>query len=157
MCLTIAPPDRRRLGALLLLVSLALAILAPSPADADDWYVRQEEASRWKPTTRGEVRAVLVERARHHGADPEVVVAIADCESSLRPWVTGDSGSSHGLIQLSDLRGTGLLHHFLAVGYTDAYDAEQAADYIARVFAGEWRGDGVTPGRWSCYWNVGGR
>ena len=112
----------------------------------------QAEVPRWRPTTRGEVRSVLVDAANRHGADAAVVVALAECESSLRPWVTGDHGSSHGLAQLSDLRGTGLLWHFLAQPeYDDAYDAEQAADYLGRVAAGHYAAEGVTLRRWSCY------
>jgi len=78
------------------------------------------------------------------------LIALAVCESRLDAGATGDYGRSHGLMQLND-RATGLIWHFYAVGYTDAYDADQAADYVARVAAGEWRREGVTLWRWSCY------
>jgi hypothetical protein len=89
--------------------------------------------------------------AQHHGVAAEPLIAIARCESSLDPSARGDRGHSHGLMQLSDLPGTGLLWHFKSKGYDNAYSAEQSADYVARVAGGEWRHEGVTLRRWSCY------
>lgn len=58
--------------------------------------------------------------------------------------------TSRGPFQINDLP-TGLFWHFLRVGYDDPTDPEQAADYVARVSAGEWASEGVTLARWSCY------
>jgi len=88
--------------------------------------------------------------ADNNGVAPAVLLALAECESRFNPSARGDYGRSHGLMQLND-RATGLLHHFYQQGYDDPYDPEQAADYVARVAAGEWAREGVTLGRWSCY------
>jgi len=109
-----------------------------------------EEPARYEPASRGP-RAVIEEAAERNGVPAGPLIALAVCESRLDPGARGDYGRSHGLYQLNDLRGTGLLWHFYAVGYTDAYDADQAADYVARVYAGEWARDGVTLRRWSCW------
>jgi hypothetical protein len=63
----------------------------------------------------------------------------------------GDYGQSLGLAQLNT-RATGLYWHFRAQGYTDADDPEQAIDYLARVFGGEFAcGERITPHRWTMW------
>lgn len=92
----------------------------------------------------------LYAAAANHDVAPGPLISLAWCESRFLPAARGDRGRSRGLVQLSTLD-TGLYWHFLAAGYTDADDAEQAADYAARVAAGEWSHQGVTLRRWSCY------
>jgi hypothetical protein len=100
--------------------------------------------------TPDDVQVVIREAAATYGVPAAPLVALGRCESRLDPGAVGDSGRSHGLFQLNDLP-TGLLWHFLRVGYSDAYDVVQAATYVARVASGEWARDGVTLRRWSCY------
>src|SRR5262249_33382658 len=92
----------------------------------------------------------LYAAADNHGVEPQTLIRLAWCESRFSPTARGDHGRSRGLVQLSTLD-TGLYWHFLSVGYGDADDAEQAADYLARVASGEWRDRGITLRRWSCY------
>lgn len=105
-------------------------------------------APAWGQTTE-EVLEILQDRAQAHGASAATLIRIARCESTFRPWAVGDQGRSHGLVQLND-RPTGLLAHFLRQGYTSAYDAWSAADYLARVAVGEWAREGITLQRWTC-------
>lgn len=98
--------------------------------------------------------------ADNHGVSAPRLLRIAHCESRYTPSSRGDGRRSHGLFQLNDLP-TGLYWHFLHVGYDDPYDAEQAADYTARVLAGHFLPGGPYPAplhpfgivsidRWSC-------
>lgn len=114
-----------------------------------------DEGARYVPATRGGrpwVVDVLVDRAEAHGVDPGLLVRLAVCEAGPRldPRAVGDRGTSHGLMQLSELP-TGLLDHFHARGYATAYSAWESADYVARVAAGTWADEGVTLARWSCW------
>jgi hypothetical protein len=127
-------------------------------AAADSSTVRADE-DRATPSSRGgraaAVAAVVRERAVAHDVSPWLLEALVRCEAGpgFDPEVIGDHGHSHGLAQLSDLP-TGLLAHFHAQGFITAYDAWEAADYLARVASGEWAGEGVTLKRWSCWWVV---
>ena len=107
-----------------------------------------QEAERFEPSSRGGVRAIIVDRAEAHGVAAGPLIALAQCESRLDPGAVGDHGSSHGLVQLSDLS-TGLLWDFYRRGYTNAYDPWEAADYLAAVSAGEYAG--IRLSRWSCW------
>jgi hypothetical protein len=88
------------------------------------------------------VSAIVVDRALAHQVDPDELIALATCESSLDPNAVGDRGTSYGLFQLH--RG-GLLHDFYADGYTDPFDPWQASDFTAAAVAA---GEG---GAWSCF------
>lgn len=98
---------------------------------------------------RAEGEAAIAEAAARWGAPLGTLRRIVECESHFEPSAVGDSGRSHGLVQLND-RPTGLLGHFHAQGYGSAYNATEAADYLARVSIGTWASEGVTLGRWSC-------
>lgn len=98
--------------------------------------------------------------AANHNVSPVRMLRVATCESRLNPYTRGDHGGSLGLFQLSSLD-TGLLRHFYFVGYDDWTDAEQQADYFARVLAGDFLPGGPFPApldpygivsvdRWSC-------
>lgn len=120
------------------------------------WMVspaRAQEVERYSPVSRGGVRDVIADAAARHDVSPGLLIALATCESRLDPSAVGDHGSSHGLIQLSDLP-TGLLGHFHDQGYATAYSAWESADYLARVASGEFAWEGVTLRRWSCWWVV---
>lgn len=98
---------------------------------------------------RAEGEAAIAEAAARYGAPLGRLRSITECESHFEPSALGDSGHSHGLVQIND-RPTGLLAHFHAQGYQSAYNATEAADYLARVSIGTWAREGVTLGRWSC-------
>ena len=101
--------------------------------------------------------------AANHRVSPGPMLATAFCESQFNAKAKGDRHlrkPSHGLFQLSELP-TGLLAHFYYVGYTDPYDAEEQADYYARVTKGDFLPGGPYPAplhpygivstkRWSC-------
>lgn len=91
----------------------------------------------------------ITEAADTYGVSETWLLAVARCESNLRPYAVGDSGHSFGLAQLND-RPTGLLAHFHRLGYLSAFDPFQSADYLGRVFSGEFAGEGITWRRWSC-------
>ena len=99
--------------------------------------------------------------AQNHGVDPRPLLRVAWCESRFDPLAHTRDGHYHGLYMLGDVP-TGLLGHFHSLGYDSAYDAEQAADYMARVLAGEFLPTGTSPAplhpygivsvrRWSCW------
>lgn len=93
-----------------------------------------------------DVRGAIYAAAHIHGVDPEPLIALVDCETAHTfdadakgdyRWQGGRFiPTSRGPAQLNDLE-TGLAHHFWDLGYTDRTDPEQAADYLARVAAGE--------------------
>jgi hypothetical protein len=87
--------------------------------------------------------------AETYGVSEARLLRVATCESRLDPYAVGDSGHSWGLAQLNDRR-TGLLGHFYAQGYMSALDPYEAADYLGRVFSGEFAGEGIGAWRWSC-------
>lgn len=98
--------------------------------------------------------------AQIHGVSATRMLGVAFCESRFNPLARGDSRHSHGLFMLNDLP-TGLLPHFISVGYENPYDAEEASDYVARVLAGDFLPSGPYPApihpygivsieRWSC-------
>lgn len=126
--------ESKRLAVGLLVLLCLLAALVPTGSEAAE------------PDAIGIVWAA----AQNHATPAEPLLAIVACESRFRPAARGDYGRSHGLVQLND-RATGLIWHFYAQKYTDAYDPEQAADYLARVATGEWARQGVTLWRWSCH------
>lgn len=136
----------------LLAVAVVAALIAVTGVKAS---AEEHEAERFVPVVRGvrpdadTVRALIADRAAAHGASEALMLRVANCESRFDAGATGDHGSSHGLFQLNDWP-TGLIWHFYGLGYTDAYDAWQASDYVARVFAGEFAAYGVTRWRWSC-------
>lgn len=99
---------------------------------------------------RAEGEAAIADAAARWGAPLGTLRRIVECESHFEPSAVGDSGRSHGLVQLND-RATGLLAHFHAQGYGSAYNATEAADYLARVSIGTWAREGVTLERWSCH------
>lgn len=139
----------RRLGltpwgwACLFAAALALGALTGT-VRADE----HEEAPRWRPSTRSEVRAVLVDAAERHGVSAAVVVAVASCESDLHPGAVGRAGEL-GLFQLHP---AGLLPAFYRLGYDDPWSVWQQGDFAARMFAG-----GMAR-HWSCWWTtVAGR
>lgn len=123
-----------RTAAHLALVAAAAVYLASAIAHAQEW-----------PDPVGIVHAA----AQNHDTPAAPLLVIVACESRFSPSARGDRGHSHGLVQLNDLP-TGLIWHFYAVGYDDPYHPEQAADYLARVAAGEWARQGIVLGRWSC-------
>lgn len=74
--------------------------------------------------------------ASNHSVSPGPMLRVAFCESRFNPSARGDGGGSYGLYQLNGTP-TGLLGHFYSLDYDDPFDAEQSADYYARVYAGE--------------------
>lgn len=100
--------------------------------------------------TTDEVTAIIEQTAAQYGANATQMLRLADCESNRRPWATGDRGTSHGLYQISALP-TGLMWHFVSLGYSNPYDAHESASYVARVAVGEFANLGITLRRWSCY------
>lgn len=97
-----------------------------------------------------DVRLIVIEAAERHGASAPELLRVVNCESRFRPDAVGDYGTSFGLAQLNS-RPTGLLWHFYAVEYTNPFDVHQAADYLARAFAGEWAEQGIGRWRWTCW------
>lgn len=96
--------------------------------------------------------------AQNHHVAAQPLLDLSRCESRFDPNAQGDYRwrggryvpTSRGPFQINDLP-TGLYWHFLSVGYDDPMDPEQASDYVARVAKGEFRKDGVTLSRWSCW------
>lgn len=124
---------RLLLGALVLGVALGYGTAA----------ARAQEPAPW-------VAEVIADRAAAHGASSWALTAILRCESSFDPGAVGDHGRSHGIAQINDHPRTGLLGHFLSLGYRSAYSVWDSVDYLARVLAGEFRWANVAPSRWTC-------
>lgn len=115
-----------------------------------------------------DVQGAIYAAARIHGVDPAPLIALVRCETggTFDPETLGDYRwregryvpTSRGAAQLSDLP-TGLAGHFWSLGYTDRGDPEQTADYIARVYQGEFLRHPpplhpfgrVSMNRWSCW------
>lgn len=97
----------------------------------------------------------IAEAADLYGVPESQLLRVARCEApgiepgTVDPYAVGDSGHSFGLAQLND-RSTGLLAHFHSLGYGSAFDPYSAADYLGRVFSGEFTAQGITWRRWSC-------
>lgn len=129
------------LGALVAAVLLLGVLASPARAETTD------------------VRGAIYAAAAIHGVDPGPLIDLVDCETggTFDADAAGDHRwrdgryvpTSRGPAQINDLP-TGLARHYYAQGYTDRTDAEQAADYLARISAGEWASEGVTLARWSC-------
>lgn len=114
---------------------LALSIVFAQPAEAQEPWIRD----------------VIVERAEARGASAWVLTAVLRCESRFDPYAVGDYGRSHGIAQINDHPSTGLLGHFLSLGYRSAYSVWDSIDYLARVLAGDFWSANVRPTRWSCW------
>jgi hypothetical protein len=146
---------------LMLAILLAFALSGPSrtaaqtleengPSLATAEAPEETAPSLATPQTPEAMVEIIQAQADMFGVNGAPLVRLGQCESSLRPWATGDRGTSHGLFQINGLA-TGLLPHFLAAGYSDPYEPWQAAAYVARVAAGEWAAAGITLARWSCW------
>lgn len=82
-----------------------------------------------------EVVSIIRDAADAHGISGDWLVSVARCESTFNPRAIGRLGEL-GLFQL---RAGGLLDQgpssFYALGYSDPFNAWQAAEYAARAFA----------------------
>jgi hypothetical protein len=124
---------RRRLGALGAAV-LLLAAVGGAPAV----HAKSEGPS---------IPDIIVIAAEEQGADPQVMLAVAACESVFDPYAVGDQGNSLGLFQLHRF---GLRSDFYEwateqYGYYDVYDPYMQASYAAYKIA---QGYGY---HWTCY------
>lgn len=88
------------------------------------------------------IKAIILSAAISHGVSAAVLDHMAACESSYDPAAVGDSGTSLGLYQLHV---DGELGVFYARGYTDPFNARQAADFTADEVA---HGKGQA---WTCF------
>jgi hypothetical protein len=116
-------------------LALALLLATVLPAHADD-----------EPLT---VEEIIVQAADGYGVDANAMLRVAWCESLWNPRAVGDHGSSLGIFQLHR---PGMRGVFESWGYTNAFDAEQSADFVARWIAltGNWR-------PWTCARKLGVR
>lgn len=99
----------------------ALLLLCASPALAPTPAAAQSPA---------EVQALVTEAATRHGIAPEWPLRIVRCETggTWNPNAVGDGGESWGIAQLHR---RGLRPLFYQRGYTDPFDAAEAADFLA--------------------------
>ncbi len=88
------------------------------------------------------VRDIVVEAAIRNDIDVKKFLATAQCESSLRPGVTGDGGNSIGLFQIH-------LPSHPQVTKEEAFDAYWSAEWSAKKFK-------INPNIWTCYRNIYG-
>lgn len=86
-----------------------------------------------------DVSTALTQASNRHGVSRSLLRYIAYYETggTFDPSVVGDSGNSWGLFQLHR---RGLRPDFVALGYDDAFDPYQAADFTAYYIAtyGQW-------------------
>ena len=76
-----------------MLVAWAFLLIPQSPKE-------QETISRSAPLSIEDIERIIDEAAVRHGIDRQKFLAVAKCESSLRPGVIGDDGNSVGLFQI---------------------------------------------------------
>lgn len=90
-----------------------------------------------------EVQALVADAAERHGVSAAWALRIVRCETggTWNPRAVGDGGNSLGIAQLHR---RGLLPRFYAQGYSDPFDAAEAADFLARSLA-----QGLAS-HWSC-------
>lgn len=118
----------------LCLTTVLLALVAPRVMayDASDTLAAIEQASE------------------NTGISETWISRVIHCEDrTLDPNAVGDHGRSYGIAQLNTLP-TGLYWHFVEIGYTDAFDPYQSAEYLARAFRGDFADRGIGAWRWSC-------
>ena len=75
---------------------------------------------------------IIIDEFSKRGLDGQFAAKVASAESVGFTQFDGDGGHSHGPFQLYD---GGLLSDFYAKGYSDPYDARQAASYAADYVA----------------------
>jgi hypothetical protein len=82
------------------------------------------------------------------GVSAARLLRVANCETggTLDPYAVGDRGTSYGLAQIHV---GGLWAHFHQL-YSDPYSPYEALMYMARAFAGEFLGLGISSRAWSC-------
>lgn len=131
---------RLAVGALALSVGLSFAVGGQASAAPLSTPLPATQQNQGQEDPIGAVYAA----AYNHGVAPYILLGIVRLESGFNPYAVGDYGESVGLIQLHR---RGLRNHFYQMGYTDPYSAEQAADYLAAVAAGEF--PGVTLRHWT--------
>lgn len=88
------------------------------------------------------IEGIITKSALKYGVDPDLMIRIAFCESSLNPLAVGDNGNSHGLWQIHKRYNKPELHAI-------AFDPVASSDWAAqRIANGElWR--------WSCAKKLG--
>lgn len=119
-------------------VSFILATAAATSFASETVTAPTEE----KPTT---VEGLIRWHAARHGVDPDVMVAVATCESNLNPTAVGDLhlGVSRGIFQISR-------RWHPEVSDAEAHDPDFASRWAAEMFAaGHAR-------QWTCYRNLFG-
>ena len=89
------------------------------------------------------IKQIIELAAEKHGADYSKMLAVANCESGLKPYAIGDGGDSIGLFQIH-------LPSHPSVSREEALDPHFAADWSAKKFAA---GFGNI---WTCYRQIYG-
>lgn len=77
---------------LLLVSTLMLTATACTPEEVM-WWASQDTDQQQQAAI-----AIITDAANEYGVDPQLMIAIARCESGLRPWAHNPSGAS-GLFQ----------------------------------------------------------
>ncbi|MES2953505.1 MAG: transglycosylase SLT domain-containing protein [Patescibacteria group bacterium] len=97
--------------------------------------------------TREYWKGLIEQYAKRYGVDPKHAVAVAQCESELRPDVYGDHGLAYGIYQFHEQTFTLFAREFKLSGldYTDPEDSIQLA-MIAFANGKE--------GHWTCHAKV---
>lgn len=88
--------------------------------------------------TKEEMVAYTLKRAKVSGVSPDVALAVISCESSWDPNALGDSGQSHGLVQIH-------APSHPSISPSESTDPRFAIDFLVSALA---RGEG---NMWTCY------
>lgn len=89
------------------------------------------------PRSNPVIEKLILDTATKYGIDGQQFLAVARCESSLRPDAVGDGGHSYGLFQIH-------LPAHPSVTASQALDPYFAVDWSAALFK-------VNPRAWTCY------
>ena len=119
-----------------ILIALLIADTASSTIEPGA-TPQPETISRSTSTSTEDIEQLIKDTANLYGIDEQKFLAVAKCESSLRPSVVGDNGASVGLFQIH-------LPSHPDVTKELASNPEWATEWSAKKFI-------VDPTIWTCY------
>jgi soluble lytic murein transglycosylase-like protein len=100
--------------------TVTLEKVTEQPAEVEETV--EEKPDTYDVPLDEEVQLVVIEEAKAHGIDPEIIFAMIEKESNYKADAIGDNGNSFGLLQI---QAKWHYERMANLGCTDLLDAEQ--------------------------------
>ena len=100
----------------------------------DNFIIATNPATIEKPSSKDNIKSIIITKAQRYHIDQELLLRIADCESGFKPDIKNSISSASGIFQF--LTGT-FIHYALAydLSIDNKNDPEIQAELAARIIA----------------------